>query len=472
MLPFKRLSYSLSRIHSQDVAFLQRLSDLLFLTWSFVLFTPTSTSSLRIFGIPAWCLIFIFSVALLPSAGIYTSYRHRSLKLLVRRITSRWIAIILLLIFCSFIQKNSQNLSRLNLVAWASLSWIWLIFFHVWLRKIVRNYRSVGGNKLSIIYWGIPEAALAFSSQIKNNPWIGFHIAAWFSPTSPAPHLNSSVLPPCSGSLNEMRQWLNIHDVDYIFFSHVTTDNLGMDKLITLFGDFSVPVIYSPHWAHPTMRFSVDAIGSQPCIYLWGPHQTLSDRQLKRAFDILMSFLGLLFIAPFLLLIAIAIKITSPGPIFYLQIRYGLDGKKFKCIKFRSMYHTTSSDDHQVLQATINDSRVTPLGNFLRKWSIDELPQLFNVLKGEMSLVGPRPHAVQHNELYRKIIPGYMQRHAFKPGITGLAQVEGWRGETRHLSEMENRVYSDLIYQRDWSFSLDIKILIKTFIRLRSGNAY
>ena len=131
-----------------------------------------------------------------------------------------------------------------------------------------------------------------------------------------------------------------------------------------------------------------------------------------------------------------------------------------------------SVDQAVVKQATADDPRITPVGRFLRRWSLDELPQIFNVLIGDMSLVGPRPHAVQHNEMYRKLIPGYMQRHAFKPGITGLAQVSGWRGETRNLSEMANRIDADLRYQRDWSLKLDIKILIKTFLRLRSGNAY
>ena len=220
------------------------------------------------------------------------------------------------------------------------------------------------------------------------------------------------------------------------------------------------------------MRFTVDSIGTQPCIDLWGSERSLFDRQLKRSFDLFLTGIGVVLIAPLLLVIAIAVKLSSPGPVFYMQDRYGLDGKRFKCFKFRSMRVLDTADQQVVKQATADDPRITPVGSFLRKWSLDELPQIFNVLKGDMSLVGPRPHAVQHNELYRKVIPGYMQRHAYKPGITGLAQVSGWRGETRNLSDMENRIYADLAYQRDWSLKLDIKILIKTFLRLRSGNAY
>ena len=136
------------------------------------------------------------------------------------------------------------------------------------------------------------------------------------------------------------------------------------------------------------------------------------------------------------------------------------------------MYTSQISEPDVIRQATESDPRITPIGLFLRRWSLDELPQIFNVLAGDMSLVGPRPHAVQHNEIYRKVIPGYMQRHSFKPGITGLAQISGWRGETPLVSDMENRINADLAYQRDWSLILDLKILVKTFILLRSGNNY
>ena len=141
-------------------------------------------------------------------------------------------------------------------------------------------------------------------------------------------------------------------------------------------------------------------------------------------------------------------------------------------IKRRTMRVLEAGDQRGLRQATRNDPRLTPIGAFLRRWSLDELPQLFNVLRGDMSLVGPRPHAVDHNEQYRRLIPGYMQRHAFKPGITGLAQVEGWRGETASLELMAARIDADLRYQRNWSLALDIKILFQTLLRIRSPNAY
>jgi len=172
-----------------------------------------------------------------------------------------------------------------------------------------------------------------------------------------------------------------------------------------------------------------------------------------------------------MLIIAIAIKLTSRGPVFFRQRRYGLDGREIRVWKFRTM--TVCEDGDEVRQATQGDARVTRLGAFLRRTSLDELPQLFNVLGGSMSLVGPRPHAAAHNEQYRKMIQGYMLRHKVKPGMTGLAQVRGWRGETDTLEKMQRRIECDHQYIRDWSLWLDIQILLQTLWIVLSGkNAY
>jgi putative colanic acid biosysnthesis UDP-glucose lipid carrier transferase len=181
---------------------------------------------------------------------------------------------------------------------------------------------------------------------------------------------------------------------------------------------------------------------------------------VKRMEDIILASLILLLIAIPMAVIAVAIKLTSRGPVFFRQTRYGLNGKPIKVLKFRSM--TTMDDGPSVQQATKDDKRVTPLGRILRKTSLDELPQFINVLSGEMSVVGPRPHAVAHNELYRGKIRGYMLRHKVKPGITGWAQVNGWRGETEVVEKMEQRVEHDLFYIDNWSVFWDLKIVFLT----------
>jgi putative colanic acid biosynthesis UDP-glucose lipid carrier transferase len=181
---------------------------------------------------------------------------------------------------------------------------------------------------------------------------------------------------------------------------------------------------------------------------------------VKRLMDVSVSVIGLLLLAPLLALVALLVKLTSPGPVIFRQRRYGLDGQEIPVYKFRTMAVTEDGDT--IRQATKDDDRITPLGRILRRYSIDELPQLLNVIQGTMSLVGPRPHAVAHNEEYRKLIKGYMIRHKVLPGITGLAQVSGCRGETRTLEQMQARVSYDLDYLRHWSPGLDLKIIAKT----------
>jgi putative colanic acid biosynthesis UDP-glucose lipid carrier transferase len=191
---------------------------------------------------------------------------------------------------------------------------------------------------------------------------------------------------------------------------------------------------------------------------------------VKRVSDIVLATLILILISPALLAIAAIVKLTSPGPALFKQRRYGLDGKRIVVYKFRSM--TVAEDGEVVRQATRNDQRVTRFGAFLRRTSLDELPQFINVLQGRMSIVGPRPHAVAHNEMYRKLIRGYMIRHKVKPGITGLAQVNGLRGETDTVDKMKARIDYDLAYLRNWSLALDVRIILKTAVVLLHKNAY
>jgi putative colanic acid biosynthesis UDP-glucose lipid carrier transferase len=195
------------------------------------------------------------------------------------------------------------------------------------------------------------------------------------------------------------------------------------------------------------------------------------DSVLKRLEDIVLSIIILILISPIMLLIALLIKLTSPGPVLFYQDRYGADGHQIKVRKFRSM--TTVENGAEIKQATKGDKRMTPLGAFLRKTSLDELPQFFNTLFGSMSIVGPRPHAVAHNEEYRKKIQGYMLRHKVKPGITGLAQINGFRGETDTLDKMEGRIRYDLEYIQAWSIALDLKIIFLTIFKgFVNKNAY
>jgi putative colanic acid biosynthesis UDP-glucose lipid carrier transferase len=202
------------------------------------------------------------------------------------------------------------------------------------------------------------------------------------------------------------------------------------------------------------------------------PMQAFHNRVIKRAFDIVFSTIFLLTIFPVLYVIfGILIKMSSPGPIIFKQTRTGIYGQDFDCYKFRSMHVNDLADKKQ---AEKHDPRITKIGYFLRRSNLDELPQFFNVLKGDMSVVGPRPHMLKHTELYSSIIDKYMVRHLIKPGITGWAQVNGYRGETKTMEQMEGRVRSDVWYLENWSFILDLKIVLVTILNMFHGekNAY
>ena len=189
----------------------------------------------------------------------------------------------------------------------------------------------------------------------------------------------------------------------------------------------------------------------------------------KRLFDVIFSFIGLIFLAPLLLTIALVIKVTSPGPILFAQCRTGLGGKTFMIYKFRSM--TTLENGDRVVQACRHDARITPVGSFLRRSSLDELPQLWNVLIGDMSIVGPRPHAVAHDHYYGALLPDYRDRFRAKPGITGLAQCNGARGPTETLDKMSRRIRLDLVYIERWSLAMEARILVKTVSIIVTGDA-
>jgi putative colanic acid biosynthesis UDP-glucose lipid carrier transferase len=462
----------LLRQYGDDLSRLQRLLDPLIATGLFLLIVGNLPGPPYPLVLPRWLWVLLLTALILPSGNLYGSFRQASLLLLARRVTSRWMTVIGTLLLLAYFTKTSALFSREATTIWALLTWLLLLLNHVGLRKLLRHHRSRGGNARTVLYWGTAEPAAAFQAELLSSPWMGLRLVAWFSPVPEPVAGQPPHLPPCGGGLAEMRRWLQCQSADRIVFSHVPRNELSMDQLLSFFGDTCLPVIYAPRWAQPGMRFRITTVGNTPCIDLWGGESSLLDRQFKRVFDLSLAGFGVLLISPLLLVIALAVRLSSPGPILFLQDRYGLDGRRFRIFKFRTMRVMEAGDQPGLRQASRDDPRVTPVGRLLRRWSLDELPQLFNVLRGDMSLVGPRPHAVQHNELYRKQIPGYMQRHAFRPGITGLAQVEGWRGETATLEAMARRVEADLRYQHNWSFKLDVKILLKTLLRLRSPNAF
>jgi putative colanic acid biosynthesis UDP-glucose lipid carrier transferase len=458
----------LLRFYGKDLNRLLRVLDPTLITALFMAAASGSGAPL-----PSKALtIFLLTALILPTGKLYRSYRQTSLWTLVRRVSISWALVLTALLLLAFLLKVSANFSRLDMTLWALAGWGLLLVQHVGSRKLLRWHRLRGGNTQTIVFWGTASQAIDFHRKLQQLPWIGLRLVAWFeAPNSESISLPASML-PCSGGLQEMRRWLNSHDVDKIYFSYLSSTDLSLEQVLRFFGDTCKPVYYLPCWANSSMQFEVDQLGDAFTINLWGQEGSFIDHRIKRLLDLVGAAVVLVLLAPLLLVIALLVAITSSGPVFYAQTRYGLDGRPFKMLKFRTMTVTEDGATPGLQQARRDDPRVTPLGRILRRWSLDELPQLFNVLDGSMSLVGPRPHAVDHNEYYRNLIPGYMQRHSFKPGMTGLAQVEGWRGETAQLNAMASRVEADLRYQREWSLSKDLQILLRTLLMIRSTNAY
>lgn len=335
------------------------------------------------------------------------------------------------------------------------------------MRKVVKDFRKKGRNTISCIIVGNQKNAAELYEKLSGDPSSGYIIRGVFSDSPLTEYPKEAQL---LGKVSELIPYLKSNPVNAVFCTLPSAREQEIVELINYCENnmthfFSVPNVRN--YLHRRMRMRL--IDDIPVLYIRDePLQKLSNKILKRSFDFIASTIFLCTIYPFIyLIVGIIIKLTSPGPIYFKQERSGEQGKVFKCIKFRSMKVNKDSD---TVQATENDPRKTKFGNFLRKSNIDELPQFINVWKGEMSIVGPRPHMLKHTEMYSQLINKYMVRHLAKPGITGWAQVTGFRGETKELSQMEGRVKRDIWYIENWTPLLDLRIIYKTIANVIKGD--
>jgi putative colanic acid biosynthesis UDP-glucose lipid carrier transferase len=263
------------------------------------------------------------------------------------------------------------------------------------------------------------------------------------------------------GTLSDLTEYSNRNGVDVIYISLPIKHLIRTQVLMEQLHDTTASVYYVPDiFVFDLIQSRVDDIHGIPVLALLETPFYGYNGLLKRLFDLFVATMILILISPLLFWISVLVKTSSPGPVIFKQRRYGLAGEQITVYKFRTM--TVTEDGDEIRQATKDDDRITPIGRWLRKRSLDELPQFLNVLQGRMSIVGPRPHAVAHNELYRKLIKGYMLRHKVLPGITGWAQVNGCRGETAEVDQMRDRIRFDLEYLRHWSLWFDFKIILRT----------
>ena len=307
--------------------------------------------------------------------------------------------------------------------------------------------------------------------SIQDDPLGQTRIMAFFDDRTPD-RLGEVLEAPVAGGFNAVAQFVRANRVDKIFIALPMASQPRILRLLEDLRDTTASIYFVPDiFMFDLIQARVDSVGGLPVVAVCESPFYGTTGVIKRLSDILIASVALIITSPVMLAAALAVKLTSKGPVIFKQRRYGLDGSEINVYKFRSM--RVQENGPNVRQATKGDDRITPVGKFLRRTSLDELPQFFNVLQGRMSVVGPRPHAVAHNETYRKMIKGYMIRHKVKPGITGLAQVNGARGETDTIEKMENRIRYDLEYLRHWSLRLDLKIIVKTvLVAFRDPNAY
>ena len=453
------------RVYSSDITKLQFFVDL-FLTISPALYIAYLNLGNDLFfeisNIIPFLFLLLLVLIILPKFSLYSSLRNKKIIDVFSKVTTAWASIISIFIIFLSIPEYEVIFNKNQQFFYSIFVLFIYIFNHIVIRLIFRLYRMRGGNSRNIIFYGDDKVFNKLINEVKSKSWMGLKVVAWFSDSKNEAKLgNQRHL--YKGDLVEMKKWLKKNKIDSIYFSDSNLPkNLSLSKVIEFFGNIFIPVYFVPDWDHLSVIYDKENLGNLNVFKLWGDEYTIFTRLTKNIFDFIFSFFALLILSPILVLVSLLIYLSGTKKIIFKQTRYGLNGKKFYIYKFRTMY--VNEDSRKIIkQAIKNDSRVTPLGKILRKWSIDELPQLINVIKGEMSIVGPRPHAVFHNEYYRNKVKGYMRRHSFKPGITGLAQINDLRGETSDDKKMEERINYDLDYLKNWSLFLDIKIIIKTF---------
>lgn len=403
---------------------------------------------------------------------IYTSWSGRPLRDEAVRIIIAWLLTFLSLIFIAFITKTSEQFSRVVLIAWLIATPIFLVLARFLLRVIFSHLRRLGVNNRTVAIVGMTQNGFHFARDLENKPEFGYNVVGFYEDRSERAY--NEILNHYSllGNFDDMILAARRGEWDQIYIALPVEARSRMLRLLDELSDSATPIRLLPDYFTTNLLHSkFIEIADNPVLCIYDSPFSADHAFIKRVEDLLLGSIILTLISPILLAIAAAVKFTSKGPVLFKQTRYGLKGEKILVWKFRSM--TVCEDGDTVTQATRGDSRYTKIGEFLRKTSLDELPQFFNVLQGTMSIVGPRPHAVAHNEQYRTIIPGYMLRHMIKPGITGWAQINGWRGETNTIYKMRKRVEFDLEYMREWSLWLDLKIIFFTIFRaFTDKNAY
>lgn len=414
----------------------------------------------------------VFTTTVFSFFEIYTSIRGQRFVRHVITLSQSIGILALMMAGLSFFTKSGENFSRMWFVGWMGLSLVLLILIRCSLLLILRIMRTHGLNERRVVILGAGQLGVKFASTVQQALWTGFRLVAFMDDaagTKPKTLLSIPVIQ----TPENLGQYFEEHEIDEIWLALPLRAEARVKEILFQLRHLTINTRFVLDiFGLDLLNHSITDVAGFPVLNIRSSPMTGINRFVKAIEDRVLALIILLIISPLLALIALGVKLTSTGPVFFKQQRLGWDGQVIKVYKFRTMR------EHQeeagcVTQATANDPRVTPFGRFLRRTSLDELPQFINVLQGRMSIVGPRPHALAHNELYKDSVEAYMQRHHMKPGITGWAQVNGWRGETDTLAKMQKRVEYDLYYINNWSLGFDLKIIFLTIFRgFINRNAY
>jgi putative colanic acid biosynthesis UDP-glucose lipid carrier transferase len=404
---------------------------------------------------------------------LYDNRRSTPLQADLRNLLLAWTATAFIVLLVGYVLKVSDLYSRTAVTTWFVLAPTGLALWRLSVRAGLTKARTLGYNIRRVAIVGSGEHGVNVARTVEQAPWMGLKVVGMFDDRAPVPGRVQSNLPvPLLGKTDDLLEEIARGRIDMVYVTLPINNLERITRLLNALADTTTSVYFIPDM----LLFSVVhgrwvRIGEMPAVSVFETPFYGVGGWTKRVEDLIVASAVLLVMAIPMLAIACAIRLTSPGPVLFRQRRYGLDGRDFRIWKFRTM--TVCEDHGPIAQARRDDPRVTRIGAFLRSTSLDELPQFFNVLAGTMSVIGPRPHAADHNEYYRRLVRHYMVRHKVRPGISGWAQINGFRGETNTLDKMERRVEYDLWYIRNWSVFLDLRIGITTLWRLwREPNAY